>query len=98
LIIRRPVRDIIIERKNIKRVQPITKEQVKWHVRTFGVGGFFGYYGHFVNSKLGNMTWYATRRDNTIFIETVDDKKIVVTPDEPEVFISQLTEVPSTTD
>jgi hypothetical protein len=44
------------------------------------------------------MTWYATRRDNTIFIETVDDKKIVVTPDEPEVFISQLTEVPSTTD
>jgi membrane protein YdbS with pleckstrin-like domain len=48
LIIHRPVRDIIIERKNIKRVQPITKEQMKWHARTFGVGGFFGYYGHFV--------------------------------------------------
>ncbi len=65
---------------------------MKWTIRTFGVGGLFGYYGEFVNWKLGNMTWYATRRDKTVLIETVDDKKLIVTPDEPEAFIKQLCE------
>lgn len=90
LIIHRPVKDVIIKRQNIKKVERINEKQMKWTVRTFGVGGFFGYYGKFVNSKFGNMTWYATRRDRTILIETIDNKHLVVTPDEPDEFIKQL--------
>ncbi|HEX8460541.1 MAG TPA: PH domain-containing protein [Segetibacter sp.] len=91
LIIRRTIKSVIIKRKEISSVQPIAKDQMKWTIRTFGVGGLFGYYGQFVNSKLGNMTWYATRRDNTVLITTILDKKIIVTPDEPEAFIKYLT-------
>src|SRR5579862_4374130 len=31
-------------------------------VRTFGSGGFFGYFGKFYNFKLGSLTLYATQR------------------------------------
>lgn len=92
LVIHRAIKNVIIRRKDIKRVEPINKDQMKWTIRTFGVGGLFGYYGEFVNSKLGEMTWYATRRDKTVLIETVDDKKLIVTPDEPEAFIKQLSD------
>lgn len=90
LVIHRTISDVIINRQDIKRVFPISKDQMKWTVRTFGIGGLFGYYGQFVNSKFGDMTWYATRRDRTVLIETFDDKKLIVTPDEPEAFIEQL--------
>ncbi|MDB5249800.1 MAG: hypothetical protein JWQ40_4194 [Segetibacter sp.] len=90
LVIHRPFNNVIIKRKNIKSVKSIDKDQMKWTIRTLGVGGFFGYYGQFVNSQLGNMTWYATRQDKTVLIETNDNKKLVVTPDEPEEFIKQL--------
>lgn len=92
LVIHRTIKDVIIKRRDIRRVAPINKDQMKWTVRTFGIGGLFGYYGQFVNSKLGDMTWYATRRNNTILIETFDDKKLIVTPDEPEAFIKELNE------
>ena len=54
----------------------------------FGVGGLFGYYGNFVNSTLGSMTWYATRRDKAVLITTLENKKIIVTPDSPEEFVA----------
>ena len=92
LVIHRTIKDVIIKRRDIKRVEPVNKDQMKWTIRTFGIGGLFGYFGLFVNSKLGDMTWYATRRDKTILIETIDDKKLIVTPDEPEAFIKQLNE------
>ncbi len=92
LVIHRTISDVIIRRQDIKRVMPITKDQTRWTIRTFGIGGLFGYYGQFVNSKFGDMTWYATRRDNTVLIETIDDKKLIVTPDEPEAFIKELSD------
>ncbi len=90
LIIHRPIKDVVIKRQNIKRVERLNHDQMKWTIRTFGVGGVFGYFGKFVNSTWGDMTWYATRRDKTILIETNDDKRFVITPDEPEEFIKQL--------
>ena len=57
-------------------------------IRTFGVGGLFGYYGQFYNSKIGSMTWYATRQNNTVLVRTIDNKNIVLTPDEPEKFVA----------
>ncbi len=89
LVIHRPLTDVIIPKKDIRNVIRLTKDQLKRTIRTFGNGGLFGYYGKFANSKLGSMTWYATRKDTTILIETFDNKKLVVTPDEPEEFIKQ---------
>ena len=55
-------------------------------IRTFGVGGLFGYFGKFFNSKIGRLTMYGTRRNNTVLIET-DNKKIILTPDDPIEFL-----------
>lgn len=88
LLIHRMIGNIEINRANIQSVQEIDESQVKNSIRTFGVGGFFGSFGKFWNSKLGNMTWYVTRRNNFVLVETKDQKKIILTPDKPEEFVA----------
>ncbi len=90
LVIHRPLTDIKIDLNDIKNVELLDKERLKWTIRTFGVGGLFGYWGRFANSKIGVMTWYATRRDKAVLITTFNNKKIVLTPDEPELFVSNI--------
>ena len=87
LIIHRPLSDIKIDRTEIKTVEQLDKEKLSWAVRIFGVGGLFGYWGKFSNTKVGSMTWYATRRNNAVLVTTIHNKKIVLTPNEPEKFI-----------
>lgn len=88
LIIHRLLWDIKIDRTNIRSVEILDKERIGWAIRTFGIGGLFGYYGKFANAKLGNMTWYATRKDKTVLVLTADNKKIILTPNDPEEFIA----------
>jgi len=88
LIIHRPLTDVKIDRKEIKSVEQLDKEKLAWTFRTFGVGGLFGYWGRFANRKIGSMTWYATRKNKAVLVTTVRNKKIVLTPDEPEQFVA----------
>lgn len=83
LIIRRPIKDIMIDFNTIKDAFLPTKESMKWTIRTFGNGGIFGYFGRFRNGTYGGMTWYATRTSNYLIIVTEDNSKIVLTPDDP---------------
>lgn len=88
LLIHRVLYNVEIQRNNIQSVQEIDESQIKNSTRTFGVGGFFGNFGKFWNSKLGSMTWYVTRRNNFVLVETKDQKKIILTPDKPEEFVA----------
>ncbi len=90
LIIHRPVSDVKIAGSKIKSVEIIEKEKTSWAIRVFGVGGLFGYYGKFANRQLGSMTWYATRRDKIVLLSTIDGRKIILTPDDPERFSGEL--------
>ena len=90
LLIHRMLGDVEIDRSNIQSVQEIDESQVKNSLRTFGVGGFFGNFGKFWNGKLGKMTWYVTRKNNFVLVETKDQKKIILTPDKPEEFVASL--------
>ncbi len=90
LIINRLVFPVKIDRSEIKTVEVLTKEQIGISIRTFGVGGLFGYYGSFSSFALGSMTWYATRRDKVVLITTTKNKKIMVTPNEAEAFVAEL--------
>ena len=56
-------------------------------VRTFGVGGLFGFYGRFRNAVLGSYTAYATDPSRTVVLE-LGGKTIVVTPDDPARFVA----------
>lgn len=90
LIIRRPIGNVRLPRAGIRSVEPVAKDEIGGAIRTFGVGGLFGYYGRFANFNLGRMTWYATRRDRPVLIRTIDGRKIVVTPDDRERFVAEL--------
>ena len=87
LIIHRPLSDIKIIRAEIQNVKQLDKGKLSWAFRVFGVGGLFGYWGKFSNTKLGSMTWYATRRNNAVLVTTIYNKKIILTPNEPEKFV-----------
>lgn len=34
------------------------------------------------------MTWYATRKDKTVLVQIINNKKIILTPDELEKFVA----------
>jgi hypothetical protein len=88
VIIRRLFGNVKIKRSEITSIEIVEKENMGWIMRTFGVGGLFGYWGRFSSSKLGSMTWYATRKNKIVLITKINNKKIVITPDEAEQFIS----------
>lgn len=89
LIIHRLLSDIKVNRLEIKSIEQLDKSKLSWAVRVLGVGGLFGYWGKFSNSKLGSMTWYATRRNNAVLVTTIYNKKIVLTPNEPGKFVTE---------
>jgi len=93
IIINRPFKNVIINRSQIKSILKLESGKLTYSVRTFGVGGLFGYFGMFWNKEYGNMTWYATRRDKSIMIITKENKKIILTPDEVEKFINEFKEI-----
>ncbi len=81
-IIHRIAGDVKIKLNEILEVRLLTKDEMNKTIRTFGVGGLFGYFGKFYNSKLGHQHFYASKRENRTLILLKNDKKIIVTPDE----------------
>ena len=55
-------------------------------VRTMGIGGLFGFVGHYHNAILGSYKAYATNDLNTVVLG-FGDETIVVTPDDPAAFV-----------
>jgi hypothetical protein len=90
VIISRPLADVHIRRADIKRVAALPARDIGGAIRLFGVGGLFGYYGKYANTLLGRMTWYATRRDTPVLVETTAGKKYILTPDNPSSFVGAL--------
>ena len=88
LEIYRPIGKIVIPKSDIATAQ--LQNAAPMAVRTFGVGGLFGYFGAFYNFQSGNMSYYITNRHNCIMIITNNNRKIVISPDEREAFIDAL--------
>lgn len=90
LVIHRPVGKLVISRARIQEVYLMDKASTKGVIRTFGVGGLFGYFGRFSGYYTGSMVWHATRRKNLVMVLTTEGQKIVVTPDNWQAFINDL--------
>jgi hypothetical protein len=86
IIIRRLIKSVHINRTDIENLTLIDKYKLSGTIRTFGVGGLFGWYGKFSNNELGDMSWYLTRRDKPILIISKTGKKILISPDDAEAF------------
>lgn len=88
VIIKRPASDKHLSMHDIKSVVAADHGSMRWSMRIFGNGGLFGYTGFFRNSTFGIMRWYATRRSNYVVLVMNDDRKVVVTPDDPSMAAS----------
>jgi len=58
-------------------------------LRSFGNGGLFSFTGWYHNRTLGTFRAYATDIHRTVVLR-LSGKTIVLTPDEPERFVSEL--------
>lgn len=79
----------LIKKDRIIEVKLIDKSDLKFAIRTFGIGGIFSYSGTFTNKKLGSMTWYLTRKDSLVMLVTKMDK-IVLSPDNCQEFYNKV--------
>lgn len=82
LSINRPVGNVHVDIKDIVKFRTLTDNDMVGMIRTFGVGGLFGYFGKFYNASIGPVTLYATQRKNRILIHTRQGKSLIITPDD----------------
>ncbi|MBA5793748.1 hypothetical protein H1R17_12325 [Flavobacterium sp. xlx-214] len=78
-----------IKKETIVELKPITYKDIRFSIRTFGIGGVFSMSGSFTNNKFGDMTWYITRKDSLLMIIT-QKEKFVISPDAPQDFIKEV--------
>jgi hypothetical protein len=90
VLVSRPLLNVHLKRTDIRRVVVLPAQDLSASIRLFGVGGLFGYYGNYTNTTLGRTTWYATRRDTPVLVETTDNKKYILTPNDPAGFVGAL--------
>ncbi len=83
---------ILIKREDILEVKSIAYKSIKGSVRNFGIGGVFSYFGTFHNKEFGEMSWFVTRTDNLVMINTAK-QKIVISPDDVGLFLTKSTEI-----
>jgi hypothetical protein len=58
-------------------------------LRTFGNGGLFGFTGWYQSSRLGSFRVFATDSARTVVLRYAG-KAVVVTPDQPDQFVREL--------
>lgn len=90
IVIKRPFGNKSIPVSTISKAEKIERADLRYSIRTFGNGGFLGYYGSYYNKKLGKMQWYATNLNNAILLTTNTSKKMIITPDEHQKFLHQI--------
>jgi len=78
-----------IQRNKVVEIKNIPKDELKNSIRTFAIGGLFGYNGKFYNSKLGNMVWFVTNTQKMVIIQ-LSDKKYIISPEEKDYFLNFL--------
>ena len=89
IIIVRPFDIEKYPRSNFDKAERVCRKDLRFAIRTFGIGGVFSYTGQFWNKKFGPMTWYVTNLNNAVILSGAN-KKIVLSPENPEKFISKI--------
>lgn len=90
LVIIRPAKNKEYDLADIDSFELTDRSKLKGTIRSFGVGGLFGYFGKFYNMRIGKMTYYATKKDLGILIRFKNGKIIYITPDDLDAFVKDL--------
>jgi len=65
------------------------RQELGWAIRV-GVGGLWGAFGWLKSRKRGKVRMYISRVDRLVWIDVRDGAPWLITPDDPEAFIRQL--------
>ena len=80
-----------IRRDEIRSVQRIDPQRMKWVVPIFGGCGFFGYYGHYFDlRRFERVRLYASVWHNFVEIEDLYDERVIVSCPDPDRLVEQL--------
>ncbi len=93
LTILRPLKPPVIPLNTIRSVESVTLKDLGAGVRTFGNGGFMGYTGRYYYKKIGHVNMYVTDRGKLLLITLTDDRKILISPDDPPAFMNAFMEL-----
>jgi hypothetical protein len=93
LHIHRPIGDAVFPLHRFRSVASVTSKELGFGIRTFGSGGFFGYFGKFYYKKIGAVTLYVTDREKMLLIVLDDDRKIIISPEDPAAFMAAFHEL-----
>lgn len=72
---------------NIKEIEKTVKiEKAGFNLRTFGIGGLFGYFGYFN----GKDMWYVTNTLKKVKVILKSGKVYMISPENPADFINEV--------
>lgn len=78
---------------DILTVRPVGRKDMRWILPIFGVKGFFGYYGHFLNFKgMRHIEIYASTWGDFVEITTIYEKTYFVSCTERDELVAILRE------
>ena len=90
LTINKGIGQKLYDLSGVKEIRLAEKDELRYSLRTLGVGGFLGDFGMFWVKSLGSMTWYCTKKSNYIIIRLSNNKIIVITPDDVDNCLTAL--------
>lgn len=75
----------------IEDIDNVDLKDLGFGLRTFGSGGYFGYFGRFWYKKLGHISMYATDKEKLLLVvleqEATKKKYLVISPDDTNTFL-----------
>ncbi len=75
---------------SLRSATPVTTKDLGFGIRLFGSGGWGGYFGTFFYRHIGKTSVFATDRKKLILLRTKDDRRILISPEDPAGFLKAL--------
>ena len=79
--INRNIDKVTFTKQSIENITLLNTNDLNGTIRTFGVGGLFGYFGAFDIPKIGSVTFYTTKKNPIVLIHLKNNEKIAISPD-----------------
>lgn len=90
MIDRKALRPVRIPLQTITAVHPVPAATMAHAIRVYGTGGLFGWTGRYQVRGLGTVAMHATSLNRLVMIERRRRRPILISPDEPSTFLSDL--------
>jgi hypothetical protein len=92
ILVHRLFWDTRLPRAGLDSVQ-FEPKAMRWSIRLWGNGGLFSFTGFFRNKLLGGYRAFVTDPNKTVVLRYTS-RTVVISPAEPEEFVSELTTTP----